>query len=218
MIRTSLTCDHQVPARSAPASPAPHPEHCAGGGTCTCSSGSGSRDSPAPGCPGCPPRLRSARRSRSEDCRAFRSAVRRSRPDRVLRRRRPRGRAVRPQPPLQLRDPQLQPPVPLPLSPQLRPQHRVLGILGLDHCPQPGDQLALIPAAGRHTRLIGHKPRACSPTAEGSSTRAACRVTCRASRKASARPRRALGRCREIRFAGGLERGRLRSWSRYGAT
>ena len=70
-----------------------------------------------------------------------------ARPDRVLRRRRPRGRAVRPQPPLQLRDPQLQPPVPLPLSPQLRPQHRVLGILGLDHCPQPGDQLALIPAA-----------------------------------------------------------------------
>ena len=79
MIRTSLTCDHQVPARSAPASAAPHPEHSAGGGTCTCSSGSGSRDSPAPGCPGCPPRLRSARRSRSEDCPAFRSAVRRSR-------------------------------------------------------------------------------------------------------------------------------------------
>jgi hypothetical protein len=40
----------------------------------------GSRGKPAPGCPGCPPRLRSLRRSRSETCRSsFRSALRRSR-------------------------------------------------------------------------------------------------------------------------------------------
>jgi hypothetical protein len=79
-IFTSQTCDHQVPARSEPASPAPHREHSAGGGTSARSSGSGSRGSPAPGCPGWPPRLRSSRRSRSEDCRSFvRSALRRSR-------------------------------------------------------------------------------------------------------------------------------------------
>ena len=79
VIFTSRTCDHQLPARSAPSRVVPHREHCAGGGTSSRSSGSGSRDSPAPGCPGCPPRLRSARRSRSEVWRAFRSALRRSR-------------------------------------------------------------------------------------------------------------------------------------------
>src|SRR5260370_27814952 len=75
---TSQTCDHQVPARSAPSSPVPQREHSAGGGSSSRLSGSGARDSPVPACPGCPPRLRSARRSRSEDCRAFRSALRRS--------------------------------------------------------------------------------------------------------------------------------------------
>jgi len=78
-----------------------------------------------------------------------------TRPDRVPRWRRPRGRAVRPQPPLQFRGPQLQLLVPLSLSLQFRPQHRVLGVFGLDHRLQPGDQLTLIPAVGRHTRLIG---------------------------------------------------------------
>ena len=51
-IFTSQTCDHQVPARSAPSSPAPHREHSAGGGTSVRSSGAGSRASPAPGCRG----------------------------------------------------------------------------------------------------------------------------------------------------------------------
>src|SRR5215470_14922720 len=46
-------------ARSAPSRVVPHREHSAGGGTSSRSSGSGSRDSPPPGCPGCPPRLRS---------------------------------------------------------------------------------------------------------------------------------------------------------------
>jgi len=79
VIFTPRTCDHHVPVRHAGSRPVPHREHSAGGGASSRSSGSGSRDSPAPGCPGCPPRLRSARRSRSEDGRAFRSALRRSR-------------------------------------------------------------------------------------------------------------------------------------------
>ncbi len=57
-----------------------------------------------------------------------------TRPDRVLRRRHSRGRALRPQPPLQFRDPQLQPPVPL----QLSAQHRVLGVLGPRSRPAAG--------------------------------------------------------------------------------
>jgi hypothetical protein len=48
------------------------------------------------------------------------------RPDRSLRRRRARIRAVHPQLPLQLSDPQLQPPPQLPLRPQFRTQHSVL--------------------------------------------------------------------------------------------
>jgi hypothetical protein len=48
VIFTPRTCDHQLPARSAPSRAVPHREHCAGGGTSSRSSGSGSRDSPAP--------------------------------------------------------------------------------------------------------------------------------------------------------------------------
>ena len=78
MIRTSQDCAHDEPAACAPARLAPHPEHSAGGSAVFRSSGSPSRDRPAPGCPGCPPRLRSSRRSRSEVSRFFRSALRRS--------------------------------------------------------------------------------------------------------------------------------------------
>jgi len=67
------------PARRAGSRQVPHREHSVGGGTSSRSSGSGARDSPVPGCPGCRPRLRSLRRSLSEDWRAFRSALRRSR-------------------------------------------------------------------------------------------------------------------------------------------
>ena len=72
----------------------------------------------------------------------------------------------------QLRDPQLQPPLPLPrrgslrircLQPgqrrlQARLQHRDLLVLRRDHSPQPQHQRLL---AGR-TGLIGHEPQACS--------------------------------------------------------
>ena len=77
-IFTSQTCAHDEPAALTPARLAPHPEHCAGGSAVFRSSGSRSRDRPAPGCPGCPPRLRSLRRSRSEVFRSRRSALRRS--------------------------------------------------------------------------------------------------------------------------------------------
>src|SRR6266567_516277 len=77
-IRTSQTCAHFEPAASAPARLVPHPEHSAGGSAAFRSPGSGSRERPVPRCPGCPPRLRSLRRSRSEVSRFFRSALRRS--------------------------------------------------------------------------------------------------------------------------------------------
>ena len=60
-----------------------------------------------------------------------------SRPDRLLRGRRARIGAVHPQPALQLRQPQLQPPLPLPGRVKLGPQYLVLGILRLHHGPQP---------------------------------------------------------------------------------
>ena len=84
------------------------------------------------------------------------------RPDALLRRRRPGVSAVLPEPTFQLRDPQLQPAAQLPLGRQLRAQHRVLGVLGLDHSPQPGQQLTLLPGTSRQIRRIGHKPRSCS--------------------------------------------------------
>jgi hypothetical protein len=37
-------------------------------------------------------------------------------------------------------------------------QHHVLGVLGLDHGPQPGQQLTLLADAARQIRLTGHKP------------------------------------------------------------
>ena len=78
--------------------------------------------------------------------------------DALLRRRRPGVRAVLAQPAFQLRNPQLQPPVPLQRSVQLRPQNPVLSVLRLDHGPQPGQQLTLLPGTSRRIRHIGHEP------------------------------------------------------------
>jgi hypothetical protein len=72
------TCAHDDPAGFAPSRPAPHREHCAGGSAVLRWSGSGSRRRPLPGWPGCPPRLRSLRRSRSDCWRFLRLALRRS--------------------------------------------------------------------------------------------------------------------------------------------
>jgi hypothetical protein len=58
--------------------------------------------------------------------------------------------------------PQLQPPPQLPLRIQLRPQRRILGILRLDHSPQPLSNRALLNGLARLIGLIGHKPRSCS--------------------------------------------------------
>ena len=90
-------------------------------------------------------------------------------PDRVLRRRRARGRAVLPQPAFQLGGLQLQQAAPLQQTAQLRPQHRILGVLGLDDRPQPGEQLTQLPGISRQARHIGHRPRSCSTSATGSS-------------------------------------------------
>jgi hypothetical protein len=159
VISTSQTCDHHVPARTTPCRPAPHREHSAGGGSSSRLPGSGPRDSPDPACPGWPPRWQSSRRSRSEECRALRSALRRSRaPIGSFDGGVPGVRAIRRQPAFQLSDRQLQPPVPLPQYLQLRPEHRILCLLRLDHGPQPGKQFTLLPAISRQPRRIGHKP------------------------------------------------------------
>ena len=92
------------------------------------------------------------------------------RPDGLFRRRHPGVGAVLSEPAFQLRDSQLQPPLPFQRRRQLRPQHRVLGILRLDHGPQPGQQLTLLPRTGRRIRRIGHKPRSCSTSTTGSSS------------------------------------------------
>jgi hypothetical protein len=78
LMLTSQTCAHDAPAGCAPASAVPHREHSAGGSAVFRWSGAGSRARPAPAWPGCPPRLRSLRRSRSEQSRLVRSALRRS--------------------------------------------------------------------------------------------------------------------------------------------
>ena len=74
MTSTSMTCAHREPAACAPARAALHWRHSAGGSASLFSSGSGSRARPLPWCPGCPPRLRSLRRSRSDCCRARRAS------------------------------------------------------------------------------------------------------------------------------------------------
>ena len=74
---TSMTCAHREPAAAAPSRAALQLRHSAGGPASFTSSGSGSRARPFPWCPGCPPRLRSLRRSRSDSCRR-RPALRRS--------------------------------------------------------------------------------------------------------------------------------------------
>ena len=70
---TSMTCAHREPAAAAPSRTVRHRRHCAGGPASLVSSGSGSRSRPLPSCPGCPPRVRSVRRSRSDCCRARRA-------------------------------------------------------------------------------------------------------------------------------------------------
>ena len=99
------------------------------------------------------------------------------RPDPLLRARRPRVRAVHRQPAFQLRQPQLQPPLPLPRRFQLPPQHRDLRILRLHHSPQPRQQVTLLLTG--HARLIGHEPQACSTCTKGSTTAACRRVALR---------------------------------------
>ena len=86
------------------------------------------------------------------------------RPDRLLRGRRARIGSVHPQPPLQPRQPQLQPPLPLPGRLQLRPQYLVLGILRLHHGTQPRQQLTLLRDRISQATLLRHKPysKACS--------------------------------------------------------
>ncbi len=66
----SHTCPHPRPAGSAPASPAPHDRHSAGGSAFSARSGSRAGSSPAPWWPGCPPGLRLGDRSRSDARRA----------------------------------------------------------------------------------------------------------------------------------------------------
>ena len=81
------------------------------------------------------------------------------RPDPLLRTGSPRVDAVHRQAALYLRQPQLQPPLPLQRRLQGRRQHRDLLILRPDHSPQPRDQVTLLTAS---PRLIGHEPQACS--------------------------------------------------------
>ena len=85
-------------------------------------------------------------------------------PDLLLRRRRPRIGAVHAQPPLQLGDPQFQPPPQLPLRLQVRahrgkplPQRGELSIPGLDYRAQPRDQRTLLPGRAGRIGLIEHK-------------------------------------------------------------
>src|SRR5450755_106677 len=101
---------------------------------------------------------------------------RRLRPDTLLRAGRPRITAVHRQPPLQLRDPQLQPPLTLPRRFQTRREHRDLLVLRLDHSPQPRDKATLL---ANRTRPTGHEPKACSTCTKSSTTSARRRVAFR---------------------------------------
>jgi hypothetical protein len=85
-------------------------------------------------------------------------------PDSLLRGRRPRVRAVRPQPALQLRQPQFQPPLALPRRVKARLQHPDLGVLRPQHLPQPRVRSTQPGGVIRHG-LIGHAPRAPTATA-----------------------------------------------------
>jgi hypothetical protein len=74
----SMTCAHRCPASSAPSRDPWQDRHSAGGSAVLASVGSGSRFRPFPWWPGCPPRLRSSSRSRSDSCRSFFSRALRS--------------------------------------------------------------------------------------------------------------------------------------------
>ena len=95
--------------------------------------------------------------------------------DGLLRCRRPGIGAVLPEPAFQLRDPQLHPAAQLPLGRQLRPQHRDLSVLRLDHSPQPGQQLTLPYGTARLIRRIGHKPHHAQPQLQAQAPRTSCR-------------------------------------------
>jgi hypothetical protein len=98
------------------------------------------------------------------------------RPDPLLRRRRPRIRAVHRQPALQLRHPQPKPPPQLPLGIQLPPEQRNLGVLRLHHSPQPRQQLSLLRDHVSQAGLLRHASQACSTCTNGSNTRQNQRV------------------------------------------
>jgi hypothetical protein len=102
--------------------------------------------------------------------------ARRLRADTLLRAGHPRIIAVHRQPPLQLRDPQLQPPFTLPRRLHSRREHRDLRVLRLDHSPQPRDKVTLL---ANRTRPTGHEPKACSTCTKSSTTSARRRVALR---------------------------------------
>ena len=194
--RTSQTCDHQVPApvqRGVQRVPAPR----------------ALRQEAVPRAARPDPDLATARRQdaladrlacgpcggpvpRTGALLPFRLCAARKLPDRVLGRRDTRVRAVRSEPPLQFRDPQLQPPELLPRDLKLGPQHRVLSILGLDDSPQPDDQSTLIPLP--FSKLIGHKPDHVHPLpkVQASRTRVVTRSTLAGSRPMATRATRSL--------------------------
>ena len=123
---------HHVPARRAGSRQVPHREHSVGGGTSSRSSGSAtapSRDAPAArrACGPCAVPFPRTGGPSAQPCVAH---APRSGPSTAA-----FPRSCSPTPaPLQFRDPQLQPPVPL----QLSAQHRVLGFLGPRSRPAAG--------------------------------------------------------------------------------
>ena len=131
----------------------------AGGSTGSPSSGSGSGRRPLPACSSCPPGLRSAESSRVEQSRSRlrHSALHRCRaaigsfdgdvPESVL--------SIHPRPPLQLRDPQLQPRIRRPQPRQLLLPSLRLGVFSGQRLPQPRVGLTQR-RSGRASRHIGH--------------------------------------------------------------